>query len=234
MLCAVHDDDSHGESSHERYTRWVALNSRTTECPAANPRRVTIPQSRTQSADCIGLVPQLAPALRPFPSGKRKTRRLGRVFQITVPSAVGAAADSKRWLLVEGRSAPHARNQLRRLRYLQRTYARRCSDPCRRTGSWRMRSRRSVLDTAWRAQLDAQGSLGQFFGLRPCRHRPRNGSPKIAHFALTRSRNYWSPRRAVLWSGSSICTAAQAELGPHKSGRQRTRRTGFEQDGLPS
>ena len=93
----------------------------------------------------------------------------------------------KRWLLVEGRSAPHARNQLRRLRHLQRTYARRCSDPCRHTGSWRMRSRRSVLDTAWRVQLDAQGSLGQFFGLRPCRHRPRNGSPKIAHFALTRS-----------------------------------------------
>jgi hypothetical protein len=96
-----------------------------------------------------------------------------------------AGADSKRWLLAEARRAPlRARYQRCRPRYLQRTYARWCSDSCRRTanGSYRPRSRRSVLDTASPGQPDAHGSSGQFFCLRPCRHRPRKSNPATAHF----------------------------------------------------
>jgi hypothetical protein len=60
------------------------------------------------------------------------------------------AADLKRWLLAEARRGLHARNHRCRPRYLQRRYARRCSDSCRCTpnGSYRMRSWCSVLDTA--------------------------------------------------------------------------------------
>lgn len=53
-------------------------------------------------------------------------------------------------LQAEARRSLHARNCRCRPRYLQRRYARQCSDSCRCTpnGSYRMRSWRSVLDTA--------------------------------------------------------------------------------------
>src|SRR3979490_1249222 len=60
------------------------------------------------------------------------------------------AACSRGCFLAEARRGLHARNHRCRPRYLQRRYARRCSDSCRCTpnGSYRMRSWRSVLDTA--------------------------------------------------------------------------------------
>jgi hypothetical protein len=60
------------------------------------------------------------------------------------------AAFSQGCFLAEARRGLHARNYRCHPRYLQRRYARRCSDSCRCTpnGSYRMRSWRSVLDTA--------------------------------------------------------------------------------------
>jgi hypothetical protein len=128
------------------------------------------------------------------------------------------AAFSRRCSLAEARRGLHARNCRCRPRYLQRRYARRCSDSCRCTpnGSCRMRSWRSVLDTAWLAQLDDQGSPGQFFCFRPCWHRPRKSNPATAHFGSTRSRIDWSPRRPVLWLDLSMGNAWGSDVGPRK------------------
>jgi hypothetical protein len=106
-------------------------------------RRRTAPTVRLSlSAIIVGLFPASTISRNCLSSSGSQRRSLALLALI--PPTV------KRWLLAEARRGLHARNHRCRPRYLQRRYARRCSDSCRCTpdGSYRMRSWRSVLDTA--------------------------------------------------------------------------------------
>ena len=94
------------------------------------------------SAIIVGLFPASTISRNCLSSSGSQRRSLALL--VLIPPTV------KRWLLAEARRGLHARNHRCRPRYLQRRYARRCSDSCRCTpnGSYRMRSWRSVLDTA--------------------------------------------------------------------------------------
>ena len=94
------------------------------------------------SAIIVGLFPASTISRNCLSSSGSQRRSLPLL--VLIPPTV------KRWLLAEARRGLHARNHRCRPRYLQRRYARRCSDSCRCTpnGSYRMRSWRSVLDTA--------------------------------------------------------------------------------------